>query len=56
MEKSDHIMIAIETDNDVSEEDQSYTENRKNYGKVNIDDLKKLYEEMDCEKLKGCAT
>ncbi len=39
-------------DDDVSEEDESYKENRRNYGKANIDDLEKLYDEINWEKLK----
>ncbi len=52
MGKSDHVIIERETINDVSEEVESHKENKRNYGKMNIDELKKLYEEMNWEKLK----
>ncbi len=41
--KSDHVIIEIEID-EVSGEDLSYKESRRNYGKAKVDELKKFYE------------
>ena len=45
--KSDHVLLEIETETRDREEDESYKANRRNYGKTDIEGLRKYYDEMD---------
>lgn len=49
--KSDHVTIEIDTEVEVTKEDESYKSNRLNYIKTDMENLRKFYEKVEWDEL-----